>query len=144
MRFYSGDLIFVRKPLNSQEGKIIHKGVYNVVEKWENFLLIDKDNKRYKIPSNQLMHVERIGLNFIPVGKHNHIDDNEFDPEELKMGIDVEFEHTNNPDIAKAIAKDHLAECSDYYTRLEEMEEECEEETDFDSSYVSVNVKTSK
>jgi len=62
----------------------------------------------------------------IPIGKHNHIPDKDFDPKELKMGILVEFEHTDNPEYAKAIAKDHLSECSDYYTRLEKMEKECQ------------------
>lgn len=44
------------------------------------------------------------------------------DPKELKMGIDVEKEHTNWPEMAKRIACDHLAEIPDYYTRLAKME----------------------
>jgi hypothetical protein len=64
----------------------------------------------------------------LPVGKHNHIPDEEFDAKELQMGIKIEFEHTDVPEIAKAIAKDHLAECSTYYTRLIQMEEKCEKE----------------
>lgn len=59
------------------------------------------------------------------VGKHNNISDDKFDSKQLKMGIEVEYEHTDDPKIAKAIAKDHLAECSDYYTRLKKMEDEC-------------------
>jgi hypothetical protein len=46
------------------------------------------------------------------------------DPEELSMGIAVEMEHTSCGIIAKRIALDHLAEISDYYTRLKAMEEE--------------------
>jgi len=46
------------------------------------------------------------------------------DPEELKMGIEIEYEHTPNPKVSKRIALDHLAEISDYYTRLKKMEEE--------------------
>jgi len=57
------------------------------------------------------------------VGKHNDVPDNEFDPAELAMGIEVEKEHTDNPETSKAIAKDHLAELPDYYTRLKQMEE---------------------
>lgn len=64
----------------------------------------------------------------IPVGKHNHIPDEEFDAKELQDGIKVEYEHTDDPEIAKAIAKDHLAECNTYYTRLAKMEERCEHE----------------
>ena len=51
------------------------------------------------------------------------------DPEELKMGIKIETEHTNNLSIAKRITLDHLAEFSDYYTRLMKMEEEAREES---------------
>jgi hypothetical protein len=67
-------------------------------------------------------------INNAPVGKHNHIPDDEFDPYELEMGIGVEFKHTDDPEVAKAIAKDHLFECDSYYTRLERMERECEKD----------------
>lgn len=53
-------------------------------------------------------------------------DDFEYDPDQLEMGTKVEFEHTSNEYIAQRIAKDHLVECPDYYTRLAEMEKECE------------------
>lgn len=46
----------------------------------------------------------------------------EVNPEELKLGIEVEKEHTDDPDIAEKIARDHLAELPDYYTRLKAME----------------------
>lgn len=48
----------------------------------------------------------------------------DFDPKELKMGIKVEMEHTDDPDLAKEIAMDHLKEIPDYYTRLAKMEKE--------------------
>lgn len=48
----------------------------------------------------------------------------EYDPEQLKMGIEVEMEHTTSRKIAEKIAKDHLAEIPDYYTRLAKMEQE--------------------
>jgi len=47
-----------------------------------------------------------------------------YDPKELAMGIDVEKEHLPYPSIAEKIAKDHLAEIPDYYTRLKKMEAE--------------------
>ena len=46
------------------------------------------------------------------------------DAEQLRMGIEVEMEHTKNIEIAKRIALDHLSEIKDYYTRLAKMEEE--------------------
>lgn len=52
----------------------------------------------------------------------------EFDPEELTKGIEVEKEHTNDEELAEEIAKDHLKEIPDYYTRLQKMEEEAKAE----------------
>lgn len=43
----------------------------------------------------------------------------EFDPEQLKAGIEEEMEHSDNTIIAEKIAKDHLAEDQKYYERLE-------------------------
>jgi len=41
---------------------------------------------------------------------------------QLKMGIDVELEHTTDRAVAHEIALDHLNELPDYYTRLKEVE----------------------
>jgi len=46
----------------------------------------------------------------------------EYDPTELKMGIEVEKEHTNNPKIAETIAKHHLEEDPKYYTKLKTLD----------------------
>lgn len=56
------------------------------------------------------------------VGEHDFYPNKKFDPSELKKGIKVELEHTKSKLIATLIAKDHLSELSDYYTRLEKME----------------------
>ena len=53
---------------------------------------------------------------------------NDFDQEQLRMGIDVEMEHTDDPEIAKEIAMDHLTEDSKYYTHLKNMEEKFQNE----------------
>jgi hypothetical protein len=65
-----------------------------------------------------------VGMNDadLPVGKHNDVSDDQFDANELAMGIKIESEHTDDLDIAKAIAKDHLMEDKSYYTHLKEME----------------------
>lgn len=44
-----------------------------------------------------------------------------YDPEQLKMGIEVEGEHTNDPKIAETIAKHHLEEDPKYYTKLKSL-----------------------
>lgn len=51
----------------------------------------------------------------------------EFPEKQLRMGWEVEFEHSDDPMLALEIAMDHLAELPDYYTRLKasvEIEEE--------------------
>ena len=61
-----------------------------------------------------------------------HVDkdrpDSDYDPDELKRGIEVELEHTNDRTIAKIIAKDHLDEIKDYYKRLDKLEEKAKAE----------------
>jgi hypothetical protein len=44
--------------------------------------------------------------------------DSNYDPEQLAAGIKEEMEHTDNPEIAAKIAKDHLDEDRDYYKKL--------------------------
>lgn len=56
------------------------------------------------------------------VGKHTNIHHKAFDQTQIRMGKKVEKEHTNDPKQAREIAKDHLAEIPDYYTRLNKME----------------------
>ena len=46
----------------------------------------------------------------------------QYDSEELKKGIEVELEHTNYRVIATIIAKHHLAEDPNYYTKLKQVE----------------------
>jgi len=57
--------------------------------------------------------------------------DKKFDKDQMEKGIKVELEHTNNPELAKEIVKDHLQESKDfkdqkgakYYDLLDEMED---------------------
>lgn len=60
---------------------------------------------------------------FFHAGKSMNFTGN-YDSNELEMGKKVEMEHTTNPLIAERIAKDHLSEIQDYYTRLAKMEAE--------------------
>lgn len=43
---------------------------------------------------------------------------NKVDAEQLKIGIEVELEHTDDEKVAEKIARDHLAEDPHYYTKL--------------------------
>jgi hypothetical protein len=55
-----------------------------------------------------------------------NVKESDVDPKQLKMGIEVEYEHTPDSSVSKKIALDHLAEIPDYYTRLAKMEAEAE------------------
>jgi len=109
----------------------IEKAVMKLFEKVEN-------------PSDELIHkvAEKLGIEhskfeeviyatlhkfvkFQP-GKHRNVDASKYDANEMKIGIDIEKEHTDCPIIAAEIAKDHLAEIPDYYTRLVKMEKDAE------------------
>ena len=57
-----------------------------------------------------------------PGGIADNVPDSAFDLEQLKIGQEIELEHTDDPELAKEIAKDHLREHKDYYKKLQEME----------------------
>jgi hypothetical protein len=63
-------------------------------------------------------------VTFLTNGRANElgVTEEDVDAEQLKMGIDVEHEHTPDDDVAKRIALDHLSEISDYYSKLKIME----------------------
>lgn len=55
-------------------------------------------------------------------GKADNEPDSKFPKKELKKGQGHEKEHTDNPEIAKEIAKDHLKEDKSYYEKLDRIE----------------------
>ena len=61
---------------------------------------------------------------FTGLAQKKGITEKDVDPKELAMGIKIEMEHTDNKQLAKHIALDHLAEKGGekYYTRLKDME----------------------
>ena len=74
------------------------------------------------------MKVINIFLKSQQVGKHRNVPDEEYDADQLARGIEIEKEHTDDEKISKEIAKDHLSEIPDYYTRLDRMERKAKEE----------------
>ena len=61
-------------------------------------------------------------------GKADGKDITKYDLKQILMGIKIEQEHATNKMIALEITMDHLEKIPDYYTRLQEMEEEAEED----------------
>jgi len=64
---------------------------------------------------------------FLRQGLKNERQQQAFDKDQLEQGTEVEYEHTDDPAIAKRIAQDHLTEHPQYYTALEAMEKMLEE-----------------
>ncbi len=87
-------------------------------------LIFEQDESKNEIDECKLKE-QTENIKGDDVGKHNHVPDSKFLEKELKRGIEVEKEHTNNTEIAKRIAKDHLSECKIYYTLLDQMENKC-------------------
>jgi len=54
----------------------------------------------------------------LPGGVGDNTPTDQVDPNQLSIGVQVEMEHTNDLDIAKEIAMDHLTEDPEYYTKL--------------------------
>jgi hypothetical protein len=61
-------------------------------------------------------------------GKSDGKDITKYDLKQILLGIKIEQEHTSNKMMALEITMDHLEKIPDYYTRLQDMEEEAEEE----------------
>jgi len=58
----------------------------------------------------------------IPGGLSEGCKPSDFDPKALEDGVQVEMEHTNDPEIAQEIAMDHLTEDKEYYKKLKNIE----------------------
>jgi antitoxin component of MazEF toxin-antitoxin module len=54
--------------------------------------------------------------------KKGNLPDSMFNKKQLKIGMKVETEHSNDPKITKQIAKAHLTENPEYYKYLDKME----------------------
>ena len=77
---------------------------------------------------NSLAHagtvIAFLGKDKIPGGLADKKKIKDFDPKSLEEGTKVELEHTDNEDIAKEIASDHITEDINYYPKLKKMEKE--------------------
>jgi len=58
----------------------------------------------------------------IPGGLGDKKSPKDFDPKQLAKGKKIEMEHTDDPQLAEEISRDHLTEDSAYYTKLEKIE----------------------
>ena len=59
----------------------------------------------------------------LPGGLADKKQPEDFDADQLDQGVKVELEHTNDRDLAKEIAMDHLTEDPRYYEKLKTIED---------------------
>ena len=84
---------------------------------------IEVDGKLIKASGDMLAYfVEK----FQREGLYKKGTEKKFDPAEVKMGMEVEKEHTNSPELLREIVLDHLMEDPKYYTKLKKMEGQME------------------
>lgn len=84
---------------------------------------IDESVNKNKIDGYNIIFEDQI-----KGGKADKKKPSDVDPEQLKMGIKIEHEHTNDKKLAEEIAMDHLTEFPNYYTELKKMETKMEKE----------------
>ncbi len=78
---------------------------------------------KVKIPlGTRLKLDEAKRIDLVPGGKGDKLQPKDVDPEQLRVGIAVELEHTKDRKLAQEIALDHLAENPKYYTKLKKIE----------------------
>jgi hypothetical protein len=95
--------------------------------RWTGKRLVKKSSADYASMSDELNQIMLSKLaDAIPGGKADKKTDKDFDAKQMAMGEKVEMEHTNDRAKAREIARDHLEEFGDYYTRLNKMEHEAE------------------
>lgn len=88
---------------------------------------MEKEMNERKCLKKSIIKIVSVFVNgFLNAGKSikNNTTKKDVDPNELSMGIEVEYEHTTCKMIATKIALDHLSEIPDYYTRLNKMEKD--------------------
>ena len=90
-------------------------------EKFERCVL---DVKRKQ--SKEKTEIKEAWKDKIPGGLADKKKPSDYDKRSIEMGKEVEFEHTDDPDIATEIAMDHLEEHKKYYPALADMEGELE------------------
>ena len=80
----------------------------------------------------------------LPGGKGDNATDAMFDPKEVELGHAVEQEHTQDPNIAGEISRDHLSEDPQYYSKLNDaglVDERSKEPITIEDGYRMRNVK---
>ena len=124
-----------KNPIKPNYKLLAKKGAYVYHEGKKLFLKRKKFYDVKEIIENQYNLEDKQGRQFWITKSDMGDKWGKYDPEELKKGIEVEKEHTDNPKIAMKIALDHLDEDPRYYTKLATLG--LEERVNFNADFIS-------
>lgn len=79
---------------------------------------------------NVKTYIQFLNEDLLKGGAADNMTEFDFDPIELELGIKDEMEHTNNKELAKEIAMDHLAKDPHYYSKHKDINEKIKHEGD--------------
>jgi hypothetical protein len=93
------------------------------VDEIQKVMLLENFNDSYKEPQRrEEVFAQSKWKDKIPGGNADGDKPSDYEKSQVERGQNIEFEHSDDPDIAKEIAMDHLEEHADYYVGLEHME----------------------
>ena len=124
---FSSEDNYVKTSLEAEQAFLkLSKAIYDKL-KSSNVMTLGLDDLVMAIAGRHEVHVYLLKQSLengdnLPGGRADNLPANTFDPEQLKRGTKHEMEHTDDPEFAKEIAKDHLAEDNKYYDKLEKLE----------------------
>ena len=86
-----------------------------VTKNWKSALSKSRPKSKIKIESEEIKGGKAKGMSSKDLAKKHKVDIKDIE-KEVRVGTEIEMEHTNSKKIAKEIAMDHIAEFPDYYT----------------------------
>lgn len=116
----SGSLYFLRVQLKDEAQKRVLMGALFKIRGIQIFEPNAKEPPAYFERYEPLFPTQNLVEDLLPGGKGDNDTDADFDPKQIEMGMEVEAEHTPNPEIQDEIVHDHLDEDPEYYTKLKD------------------------
>ena len=99
---------FLKGSKSTSQGK-------KVTKNWKSALSKSRPNPRIKIESEEVLGGKAEGMTTKDLAKKHDVSVEDIE-KEIKVGTEIEMEHTDSKKMAKEIAMDHIAEFPDYYT----------------------------
>lgn len=87
-----------------------------------------KTEKNKERKDEDVEKLKKASADKVPGGRASGMSKSKFSKKQVQMGVKVEKEHTPDKALAAEIARDHLTEAPDYYTRLDKMEKKIEKD----------------